>query len=183
VLPFLLFLVLLHHNDRFPGELGTSGCSWFLPPLVTSSRLHHYYDLIVFRAMPDFLQAMVVVCKMTKQWSAQRPTVLSKFNPQLPSTTKSCPTRKVFVQTQAHLLSIFHTRYIHSLLSYFPPAGSVTDDDDRYQRSLLVWPPTLRVDGPVITQVVLWRFWNWNRNRGFNPKPNGNRNLQILRDN
>jgi len=26
--------------------------------------------------------------------------------------------------------------------------------------------------------VVLWRLWKWNRNRGFNPKPN--RNLQIL---
>jgi len=28
--------------------------------------------------------------------------------------------------------------------------------------------------------LVLWRFWNQNRDRGFNPKPNRNWNLQIL---
>jgi len=35
-----------------------------------------------------------------------------------------------------------------------PPAGppwGVTDDDDRHQRPLLVWPPTLCTGGPVIT--------------------------------
>jgi len=35
-----------------------------------------------------------------------------------------------------------------------------------------------QIGGRTIT-LVLWRFWN--RNRGFNPKPN--RNLQILHAN
>jgi len=35
----------------------------------------------------------------------------------------------------------------------------------------------------ILLEVGLWRFWNQNRNRGFNAKPNGNRNLQILQTN
>ena len=50
-----------------------------------------------------------------------------------------------------------------------PPAGSVTDDrrrqttdDDRHQQSLLVWPPTLYVGGPVIIKISNKWYWNTN---------------------
>jgi len=40
------------------------------------------------------------------------------------------------------------------LVSYVAPTWSVTDDDDRRQRSKQYWPPTLCVGGPVITWQI-----------------------------